>query len=146
MKSLNGRKAFMEGYNTHPEKKGWDGRRVKQKRWFFHRPKRRSPRLVSLPGQRPISSQAPAPHFAEWGRFNDCKEVPVGFLGSPGSSSEHPEVPVKTAGKRQSELRGKPAEPRSMVTRPFEEAVRPPFFVGKHPLETNLECCYRFLH
>lgn len=70
----------------------------------FHRPKRRRPRFVSLPGQRPISSQAPAPHHAEWGRFNDCKEVPV-------------EIRF-TAGKRQSELRGKPAEPQNAVFKP----------------------------
>ena len=72
-----------DGYGGETRKKGAGWRRVKQKRWFFHRPKRRSPRLVSLPGQRPISSQAPSPHHAEWGRFNDCKEIPVGFLGSP---------------------------------------------------------------
>ena len=140
---LKRQKSFYGGLQHSSGKKGAGWPQGETKAIIFHRPKRRSPRLVSLPGQRPISSQAPSPHFAEWGRFNDCKEVPVGFLGS---SSEHPEVPVKTAGKRQSELRGKPAEPRSMVTRPFEEAVRPPFFVGKHPLETNLECCYRFLH
>ena len=79
-----------DGPGGETRKKGAGWRRVKQKRWLFHRPKRRSPRLVSLPGQRPISSQAPSPHHAEWGRFNDCKEIPVGFLGSPGQFLGNP--------------------------------------------------------
>ena len=81
-----------DGHGGETRKKGAGWRRVKQKRCFFHRPKRRSPRLVSLPGQRPISSQAPAPHHAEWGRFNDCKEIPVGFLGSPDGNPIPPPV------------------------------------------------------
>ena len=74
----------------NPEKKGGMAQ-GETKAMVFHRPKRRSPRLVSLPGQRPISSQAPAPHQAEWGRFNDCKEIPVGFLGSPGQFLGNPD-------------------------------------------------------
>lgn len=75
----------------NPEKRGGMAQ-GETKAMSFHRPKRRSPRLVSLPGQRPISSQAPSPHFAEWGRFNDCKEIPAGFLGNPDGNPIPPPV------------------------------------------------------
>lgn len=49
------------------------------------------------------SAANPLLRSSDWGRSNDCKGIPV----------------KTSAGKRQSELRGKPAEPRSTVTRPF---------------------------